>query len=81
MRQLNNSVQRLSRCAERIDPLFDRRVINQRRGVMRRVDAVGEPDEVFDRICSALDDLNQPSEGGKRKPTLFQRIRAVFEED
>ncbi len=30
---------------------------------------------------SALDDLNTPSEGGKRKPSLFRRIRAVFEED
>ena len=30
---------------------------------------------------SALDDLNSPSEGGNRKPSLFRRIRAVFEED
>jgi hypothetical protein len=30
---------------------------------------------------SALDDLNPPSEGVPRKKPLFQRIRAIFEED
>lgn len=30
---------------------------------------------------SALDDLNAPSEGVPRKKSLFQRIRAIFEQD